>query len=81
MSNTLFNKVKETIYRYDLDIDDTYIRQIVIQLKPHFKNEFLSKLPTIKEIEDELANQPATSAYANGIADGAKKIIKQLQKL
>lgn len=80
MSSNNFNKVKEILSKYDIEVDDTHIVQIVSQLKHHFKKELIEKLPTIKEIDADLANQPPSS-FTRGIADGAKNIIKQLQKL
>ena len=79
MSN-LFNKVKGTMSKYDIELDDKDIIQIINQLKKDFKKDLIDKLPTIKEIEADLANQPR-SEFTRGIAEGAKNIIKQLQKL
>lgn len=82
MNKVIVDKVRGTMSKYDVEIDEDILRKIVYELKPVYKQYFLSKLPTIKEIEDELAIQPAKSSnYANGIAVGAKKIIEHLQNL
>ena len=82
MNNKLFLNVKRTMSNYTDNLEDRDIALIINQLRPYFKEDLLSKIPTIKEIDDDLANlsvsSPEISIYANGLAQGAKNIIKLL---
>jgi len=81
LNKAIFDKVKGTMSKYDIEIEDDIIRKIAYDLKPVYKNYFLTNLPSIKEIESDRINQLEITTYINGIAEGAKKIIKKLEKI
>ena len=80
MNPAILKKVKGTMSKYDIDIEDDILKKIIYELKPVYKKYFLTNLPTLKEIDADLANQPKDS-FTNGIAVGAKKIIEELEKI
>lgn len=81
MNKIVLDKVKSTMYKFDVEIDEDILLKIINDIKPIYKNYFLSKLPTLKEIDSDLSNQDEINSYVTGIADGAKKIIKQFNNL